>query len=159
MKPACAPDTSSMNTSSMKRFVIGYTLLLLAIKILADFGLIGFALDQLEYVPGNDKTLHFLLAGSFALVLNAAFFSRAQQTRPTAGLIAATVPGTLLAVLGTTCDELSNLLFVSRGWSLADLAANYLGILFLGVLPMAVYTLVFRSHRTLLLTEGSVSTG
>ena len=43
----------------------------------------------------------------------------------------------MLVLTVATVEELSNLLVACRTWSPADLAANYLGVLCLGILPIA----------------------
>ena len=51
-------------------------------------------------------------------------------------LVRAIVLGSIFALTVSTVDEYSNRYLPLRDWSLGDLAANYLGVLCLGVLPL-----------------------
>lgn len=118
----------------MVRILFGYSLALGTFTLLADAGYMSVILDRVHEVPAGDKVVHFVLAGTFALLANLAIHARLATN-----WWVALIPGTLLAVIAVTLDECSNLLMESRGWSLADLAANYLGILCIGVVPMVFY--------------------
>lgn len=111
--------------------LISYVLALGYLVVLADRGELEPWLLWLHSLPLGDKTLHLLLAGTLCLVANLTLVGRLPGRRWLAiGL------GTGLTLLGVTAEEFSNLLVVHRGFSLADLAANYLGVLFIGVLPV-----------------------
>lgn len=114
----------------MSRLLIGYSTVLSVVAVLADTGVLNPLLEELATYPLGDKIVHFLLVGTFALLLNMAVGMKLKT-----GILGKVLPGTLLALAIATGEECSNLLVVSRTYCLSDLVANYLGILCLGVIP------------------------
>lgn len=115
----------------MARIALLYTAALAVFVLLANTQQITPLLDQLHEIQGADKLAHFVLIGTFTLLANLAFRANGATT-----LFAMIVPGTALAIVLATCEELSNLVISVRCCSLGDLVANYLGIFCIGVLPM-----------------------
>jgi VanZ family protein len=114
----------------MTRLALGYTAAVFFFLLLVDFGQLrplGFFVNS---IPTLDKVLHFLMYGGMALLANAAL-----SRRPRWSLIGAIATGSIIVMIVSTIEEYSNTFTPCRSWSLSDLAANYLGIGCLGVLP------------------------
>ena len=111
-----------------------YVALLAILTYLADTGGMREVLLKIHSVPWGDKALHFLLVGVLALLVNLTIRT---HWRPRRWL--SLVPGTLLVALVGTAEECSNVLVATRNWSPADLAANLLGVVCVGVVPLTVY--------------------
>ena len=109
----------------MKWLTILFALLIVLIIVLANAGLLG-VLELTRAIPNIDKAGHFLLYGILALLTNLTLFRSFPQRRR--GWVAV-LSGLALAVL-IGLEEWSQRLFASRTFSLADLAASYLGVMF-----------------------------
>jgi VanZ family protein len=118
----------------MTRLALAYAFGILVLLVLADFGVLRPVTDALAGLNHLDKVVHFAMYGSLAFVVNWALVGRAGWS-----LLRAIVTGSSIVMIASTVDEYSNLLVPVRGWSLADLAANFLGIVCVGVLPWFVY--------------------
>ena len=125
----------------MIRLTFSYIVLLAVVTWLADTGELRDILRQLHAVPWGDKMLHFTLVGTLALLVNLSI--RTIWRWP---LWPSVVPGTLLVTIAATAEECSNIVVVARNWSPADLAANYLGIVCVGIVPMLVLHNMGRSE-------------
>ena len=109
----------------MKWLTILFALFILLIIILADTGNLGlFAfVYRIRYV---DKAGHFILYGILALLINLTLLrSLPLQSR----IWVAVISGLILALL-IGIEEFSQQSFASRTFSLQDLAASYLGVIF-----------------------------
>lgn len=102
----------------MKGLALGFAAFLLVIVGLADQGALPELLKRIHDLPGGDKLGHFGLMGTMALLADLAFRGRWR------GLPAGSV--TVLVIV--TLEELSQLWFPQRSFSLSDLAADYAGI-------------------------------
>lgn len=118
----------------MNFITLAYALGLAAILLLVDFG----AWHELALVINQtfllDKAIHFVMFGLLALLANATLLHRS-RTRA----IAAIATGSMIVLILSSLEEFSNGFVAYRTCSLADLAANYLGILCLGILPLAAW--------------------
>jgi VanZ family protein len=114
----------------MVRLALAYAALLAATVVAANTGHLPSFAQYLHDLPGGDKVLHFLMFGTLALVANLALV--ASGKRPLARTIAT---GCLITATIATFEEFTNQFVPARDWSLGDLAANYLGVVCLGVLP------------------------
>jgi hypothetical protein len=119
--------------TSVVRLTICYVLLLGLITAMADAGWLSDLLDRVHQVPGGDKALHFALVGVLALLVNASTLRENLLSGP----LAIVAPSLVIAAVATF-EELSNLAVPGRNCCLGDLAANYLGIFCVGVLPLVV---------------------
>jgi VanZ family protein len=118
----------------MTRLALGYAAGIFVFLMLADFGALRPVITFLAEYRHLDKVVHFFMYGSLALVVNVALAGRPNWSLPRA-----IATGSMIVLIASTLDEYSNLLVPQRGWSPADLAANYLGIALLGVLPCVCY--------------------
>lgn len=118
----------------MTRLALSYATFLLLFILLVDSGALDSIALALNSVPLADKVVHFTMFGLLALATNMAL-ARDGRLAP----LAAVAAGTLLVAGLATLEEASNALVPCRNCSLADLAANYLGILCLGVAPLVVW--------------------
>jgi VanZ family protein len=131
----CSPHaTLETEGIRMTRLALAYAFGILTLLVLADFGALRPVVDALSGYRHLDKLVHFVMYGSLALVVNAALAGRAGWS-----LLRAIVTGSTIVLIASTVDEYSNLLVPERGWSLADLAANFLGVACLGVVPWLLY--------------------
>jgi hypothetical protein len=120
----------------MSFITCAYALGLAAILLMVDFGALR---DIALYVNQTfllDKVVHFTLFGVFALLANATLLHR---SRSRAHAVAAIATGSIIVFVLCTLEETSNALVRFRTCSLADLAANYLGIICLGILPLVAW--------------------
>ena len=108
----------------MKWITVLFTLFIIAIVILADFGILPRVLDVVYDIPHGDKVGHFVLFGilNFLLTLT---FTRSRQ-RGTAERVALST-GLVLALL-ITLEEFSQIFFSSRTFDLGDLLASFAGV-------------------------------
>ena len=111
-------------TALYKWLALAFALLLAAIVVAADRGVLPGVVQQLYAFPGGDKVGHFLLMGGFALVATLAL------PRPVAraGLAASVPLGALVVLVLVTLEEASQARFPGRTLSALDLAASYAGI-------------------------------
>lgn len=89
-----------------------------------------------RYLPGGDKTGHFLIMGTVTFLVTLAFSSAHLRGRRLGALGCMAIVGVVVTV-----DELLQLLFPSRTFSGADLLANWLGILTFGAAAWALLRL------------------
>jgi polysaccharide biosynthesis protein VpsQ len=94
------------------------------VVVLADAGHLPGMLRALYAFPGGDKVGHFLLMGGLSFFVNAGFASRLVIGRLNGHIVASAVVALLV-----TAEELSQIFFKNRTFSLDDLAASYLGII------------------------------
>lgn len=111
----------------MKRLAVFYALVLIGIVVAADMGLLRPLFRLVGRVPHGDTLGHFALLGMLSLTLNLAFRTNLLRIGP----FTATKLSWGLALL-ITIEECSQLALTTRSFSLADLAANYLGIFIFG---------------------------
>jgi VanZ family protein len=112
----------------------GYAAALLVALLIADSGILAPVGKYINSYPLLDESVHFLMYGSLALITNAALANRRR-----ASLGRAIATGTTIVFIAATAEEFSNLFVPYRGWAVSDLAANYLGIVSLGVVPMIYF--------------------
>jgi hypothetical protein len=115
----------------MIRIALAYAALFVVMVVAADAGWLPRFAEWLHDLPYCDKAVHFVMFGTLALVANLALASRGNRS-----LGRAIVIGSIFAMIVATAEEYSNRYFMMRDWSLGDLAANYLGVACLGMLPL-----------------------
>ena len=107
-----------------------FGLLLTALVVLANSGQATPELLRIvRAIPGSDKTVHFCLAGTMALLLNLSWGAAHWRVGP--------LPiqkGSALVALLATLEEVSQLAMRHRSFDLEDLVFDYLGIVVLGQL-------------------------
>jgi len=118
----------------MIRLTLLYASIIMVVVLLADSNHLPSSIQYIHDLPHFDKLIHFSIFGSLALCINLTLASNLRWS-----VTRAIVTGSILAVMVSTLDEGSNLVVASRSWSLGDLAANYLGVLCLGVVPMLAW--------------------
>ncbi|MEE3329981.1 MAG: VanZ family protein [Myxococcota bacterium] len=84
-------------------------------------------LSIVQNIPGRDKTVHFLLMGTMALLLNLCWRAERWQMGPVPVL-----KGSIVVAVVVTLEEFSQLFVPLRSFSLEDLAYDYLGIFLMG---------------------------
>ena len=115
----------------MKWLTILFTLFVILIIILADTGNLGM-LAIVYHIPYADKLGHFVLYGILALLINLTLFrSLPNQKRRSLAVL-----NGLLLVLLIGIEEFSQRNFSNRTFSLEDLSASYLGVIFFSWLAM-----------------------
>lgn len=109
----------------MKWLTLLFAFFIILIIVLADLGKLG-VLQIVNQIPLGDKAGHFILYGILALLINLTLFrSVPLQSRRWVAVIS----GLILAVL-IGLEEFSQRNFSSRTFSLGDLTASYLGVMF-----------------------------
>jgi polysaccharide biosynthesis protein VpsQ len=95
-----------------------------------------------RHLPGGDKTGHFLIMGTVSFLVTLAFASARIRGRRLGPLGCVLIVGAVVTV-----DELLQLLFPSRSFSLGDLLANWLGILSFGAAAWLVLRVGARRRK------------
>ncbi len=110
----------------LKWLTILFAVFIILIVVLADMGRLGI-LNQINRIPYADKVGHFILYGILALLIDLTLFrSLPPEQSP---MRIAVISGLILALL-VGLEELSQRNFPTRTFSLADLSASYLGLIF-----------------------------
>ena len=119
----------------MKWLTFLFALFILLIIILADTGNLG--IFRLIYrIPYADKAGHFLLYGILALLVDLTLLG---SVRKQTHLWVAVTNGLILALF-IGIEELSQRHFAARTFSLDDLSASYLGVIFFSWLAIRTKT-------------------
>jgi VanZ family protein len=113
----------------MKWLTILFTLFIILIIVLADMGKLGTLF--LTRIPYADKAGHFILYGILALLVSLSLF---RSLPPSLSLRRSrkwvvVVSSSMLALL-IGLEEFSQQYFSNRTFSLSDLTASYLGVIF-----------------------------
>lgn len=117
----------------MKWITILFTLFILIIITLADTGNLGI-LKLVNRLPYGDKVGHFTLYGILTLLIDLTFFRSFPLRSPK---LVAVVSGLILAAL-IGFEEFSQQYFAERTFSLRDLIASYLGVIFFSWLALKI---------------------
>jgi hypothetical protein len=125
----------------MPRLALGFTVVILLIIVAADFGWGTTLFNWVALIPGRDFTGHFTLIGLLSLTINLAF-----RRRPIRIFRLPVQLGSLLLMPIVTLEEISQIWIETRGFSLLDLAADFLGIWLLGGLASAWLWRRWESH-------------
>ena len=115
----------------MIRIALLYAIAMAALVCAADAGWLLRLTDFVHDWPHLDKVIHFTLYGVLALLANLAILGTGRWSA-----LRSIVTGSVLVLIVATVEEYSNQFVAIRDYSLGDLAANYLGILVVGVLPL-----------------------
>ena len=118
---------------NVKWSAVLFSLFILTVIILADVGKLGM-LGFIYEIPYGDKAGHFILYGILTLLIDLALF-RSLPNRPRNRI--AVTNGLILAVL-ISLEEFSQRYFATRTFSLVDLGASYLGVIFFSWLALRV---------------------
>lgn len=110
----------------MQWLAILFSLLIVIIIVLADMGALPNVLQVWNDLPYGDKAGHFILYGILTLLIDLALFRSFPLQRQK---LVAVIIGLILAVL-MGLEEFSQQFFVNRTFSLLDLVAGYLGVIF-----------------------------
>lgn len=116
------------------KLTLAYASALATLILMVDLGALRDIALYINHTFLLDKAIHFAVFGLLALLANAALVNRL----PSRALIAVAT-GSTIVIIVATLEEASNALLRFRSCSLADLAANYLGIVCLGVLPLVAW--------------------
>ena len=113
----------------MKWLAAVFILILILIIIAANLGF-GPSLFSFVYlIPGGDKVGHFFLMGFLSLLVNMALGGSKVR------IFSLEFPkGSLIVLTAVTLEEFSQLFLRFRGFSLADLLFDYIGIILFGIL-------------------------
>jgi VanZ family protein len=115
----------------MKSLTILFGLFIVLIIILADTGNLGI-LQLVNRIPLGDKVGHFTLYGILTLLINLTLF----QSIPAQDRKRIVVIGGLILALLIGLEEFSQQNFPNRTFSLSDLTASYLGVIFFSWLAL-----------------------
>ena len=107
----------------LKLLAFAYVLALAFVVYLADANRGGATFALVHSLPLGDKLGHLVLAGLFALALDAALSWRVFR------FLRAPFPrGSALALAVITLEECSQIFFRARSFDLVDLLSDYLGV-------------------------------
>ena len=117
----------------MKWLTILFALFIILIIVLADAGKLGI-LAIVYRIPYADKVGHFVLYGILTLLLNLTLFRSVNDQSRTR---VAVISGLILALL-IGLEEFSQRNFPNRTFSLGDLTASYMGLIFFSWLALRI---------------------
>jgi polysaccharide biosynthesis protein VpsQ len=109
----------------MKWLTILFTLFIILIIVLADTGNLG-VFGMFYRIPYADKVGHFVLYGVLALLINLTLF----RSVPNRNRIWLALSSGLILIVLIGIEEFSQRNFPNRTFSLEDLTASYLGVIF-----------------------------
>jgi polysaccharide biosynthesis protein VpsQ len=132
----------------MKWVSLAFGLFLITIVVLADRGELPAALRFYRAIPGGDYVGHLLLMGTLSFFVN--LWLRGAAVR--VGRLSA-LKGSLVVAAIVTVEELTQLAFPERTFSLYDLTADFLGIYCFG--RLAAYLLSRQAPPELPAEHGS----
>lgn len=118
----------------IKWLAIVFALFIILIIFLADIGALPPFLRFWKDLPYGDKAGHFLLYGILTLLVDLALF----RSRPNRSRKLLTVTSGLILALLIGLEEFSQQYFADRTFSLMDLAAGYLGVIFFSWLALRI---------------------
>jgi len=118
---------------SLKWLTLAFGALIILIAVFADLGELG-PLGVVYDFPFGDKAGHILLYGIMTLLLDLTFIQALPQRDPKLVVIAT---GLIFALL-IAAEEFSQKYFPFRTFSLLDLSASYLGIIFFSWLALKI---------------------
>ena len=111
----------------MKWLTILFTLFIILIIVLADMGKLGaFYIIRIPYA---DKAGHFILYGILILLIDLTLFGGLPSSVEISRQWIAVISGLSLALF-IGLEEFSQQYFANRTFSLTDLTASYLGLIF-----------------------------
>jgi polysaccharide biosynthesis protein VpsQ len=119
----------------MKWLAILFSLLIILIIVLADMGSLPQFLQVWNDFPYGDKAGHFILYGILTLLVDLALFRSLPKRSP----VWLTITSGLVLSLLIGLEEFSQQFFANRTFSLNDLAAGYLGVIFFSWLALRVH--------------------
>ena len=117
----------------MKWILALFTLFLVGVILAADFGLGGSIFSFFHRIPGADKAGHFILIGLLALLVNL----YVGLTKDTYNLNMA-FKVSLAIIVVVTLEEISQIWFRNRSFSISDLVADFAGIVVFGLLAILI---------------------
>lgn len=119
----------------VRKLAIAFSIFIVLVIVAADLGYLWFALRFVNRVDNLDKILHFLLIGTLTYLVTASLL----ETFPKASINWIVLGSILFFLIVFTLEEISQGPIRSRDFSLKDLLANYLGILFFSFLVWMQY--------------------
>jgi VanZ family protein len=117
----------------MKWLTVLFTLFIILIIVLADTGNLGI-LQIINRIPMADKAGHFILYGVLALLIDLTLI----HSFPSYHRVWVAVMSGLTLALLIGLEEFSQRNFASRTFSLGDLTASYLGLIFFSWLALRI---------------------
>lgn len=117
----------------MKWITFLFALFIILIIVLADTGNLGI-LKLVNRIPYGDKAGHFMLYGILTLLIDLTLFQAFPFQSPKR---VAVISGLILALL-IGLEEFSQQYFAERTFSLRDLIASYLGVIFFSVMALRI---------------------
>ncbi|MCO4781120.1 MAG: VanZ family protein [Candidatus Cloacimonetes bacterium] len=124
-KPSIVSETSASPTNTYAKVALFLFVVFLVWTItIANNGSGSTYFSFLKYIPGGDKTGHFVLMGSFCFLANCAIGKKVFNL-----FFAEILKGTLIVFLIVLFEECSQYFIKSRTFDLQDLGADILGII------------------------------
>lgn len=107
----------------MKYLAALFALFIVVVIVLADTDRLGFLVFVYDF-PMGDKAGHFILYGILSFLLNLTML----RSRPSLNSKRAAVILTLILALLIAAEEISQIYFASRTFSISDLLFGYAGV-------------------------------
>jgi polysaccharide biosynthesis protein VpsQ len=130
---AGASQRPAPNFSAIKWITVLFALFIIFIIVLADRGQLGI-LKLVNRIPYGDKAGHFMLYGILSFLIDLTFFRSFPLRGPKLVVV---VSGLILAIF-IGLEEFSQQYFAERTFSLRDLIASYLGVIFFSWLALKI---------------------
>jgi hypothetical protein len=118
---------TTTKTKAIQILTIAFVILLICIIAIANAGLGSAVFAFLDYIPGGDKTGHFLLIGLLSLLVNLRMGAKTTTLKSVTVL-----KGSLTVTILVIAEELSQLFLKYRAFDLVDLIFDAAGIFVFG---------------------------
>lgn len=113
--------------SRLKYLTVLFALVLVGIVVIANLGYGDVFFSVARAIPHGDKICHFILMGLLSFFVNTAFSARRF------GIMSIRVlKGSFIVFAIVTAEEISQLFFEHRTFSISDLMSDYAGIFLFG---------------------------
>jgi polysaccharide biosynthesis protein VpsQ len=120
-------------SARIKILTIVYVFILAGIIVLADLKGTRYLLKFVHFFPYGDKIGHFLLMGTFSLLLNLTLSARTVRFGRINWLV-----GTLVVAVVVTLEEISQIFVRGRSFDWMDLVVDFAGIFLFGELARLI---------------------
>ena len=118
---------TTVKTKTIQVLTVMFVILLIGIIVIANLGFGPTAFAFLDYIPGGDKTGHFVLIGLLSLFVNLSM-----RVKTTTLKSITLLKGSLIVSILVIAEEISQIFLKHRGFDLLDLTFDAAGIFMFG---------------------------
>ena len=129
-------------SARIKILTVLYVFILAGIVVLADLKGTRYLLSFVGFFPYGDKIGHFVLMGTFSLMLNLALSAKTFGLGKINFLV-----GTVIVLIVVTIEEFSQIFVRGRSFDVMDLAVDFAGIFLFGELARFICQKYFKNEN------------